>query len=125
MSSSVDPLPALIALVAADPLVALIASVAAVILSLVCALLAWRQQSRLAAVQIQLDKLSSAIRSLESDYERLFIRSLNLPRSRKARKSSSPSPDTLEEKATAPTLLGEKKATEPALYVGAPKTSPE
>jgi hypothetical protein len=125
MSSSVDPLAALIALVAADPLVALIASVAAVILSLFCALLAWRQQRRLAAMQIQLDKLSSAIRSLESDYERLFIRSLNLPRSRKARKSSNTSSDTLEEKATALTLLDERRSTEPALYGGAPKTSPE
>jgi hypothetical protein len=124
MSSSVDPLAALIALVAADPRVAFIASVAAVILSVFCASLAWRQRSRLATVQIQLDNLSGAIRSLESDEERLFIRSLNLRRSRKARKSSSPSPNTLEENATAPTLLDEKTA-EPALYGGAPKTSPE
>jgi hypothetical protein len=54
-------------------------------------------QRRLAAMQTQLDNLSSAIRRLESDYERLFMRSL---RSRKARKSSSPSFDTLEEKMT-------------------------
>jgi hypothetical protein len=125
MSSSVDPLPALITLVAADPLVALIASVAAAILSLVCALVAWRQQSRLTAVQIQLDKLGSVIRSLESDYERLFIRSLNSPRSRKAPRSSSLSPDAVKEKVTVPTLLDEKTTTESALYAGAPKTSPE
>jgi hypothetical protein len=124
MSSSVDPLPALIALVAADPSVALIASVAAVVLSLVCALLAWRQQSRLAAVQIHLDKLSSAIRSFESDYERLLIRSLNLPSSLKAPRSSSLSPDAVEEKATVPTLLDEKTTAESALFAGAPKHPP-
>ena len=54
-------------------------------------------QRRLAAMQTQLDDLSSATRRLESHYERLFIRSL---RSRKARKSSSPSFDALEEKMT-------------------------
>ena len=81
MSSSID-LPA--------------ALIAVVILSVFCALLAWRQQRRLVAMQAQLDNLSSAIRSLEADRERSFIRSLNLPRSRKAKKSSSPSSDTLE-----------------------------
>jgi hypothetical protein len=54
-------------------------------------------QRRLAAMQTQLDDLSSATRRLESHYERLFIRSL---RSRKARKSSSPSFDALEDKMT-------------------------
>jgi hypothetical protein len=105
MSSSIDPLAALIAAVA--------------VLSVFFALLAWRQQRRLAVMQTQLDNLSSAIRSLEADRERPFIRSLNLPRSRKARKSSSPSSDTLEQKMTAPTQPDEKT------YVGAPKTSPE
>ena len=64
-----------------DPLATLIAPVAAVILSVFCALLVWRQQRRFAAMQAQLDNLSSAIRSLETDRERSFIRSLNLPRS--------------------------------------------
>jgi len=54
-------------------------------------------QRRLAAMQTQLDNLSGATRRLESDYERLFIRSL---RSRNVRKSSRPSFDTLEEKMT-------------------------
>jgi len=108
MSSSIDSLAALIPSV---PLAALTASVAAVILSVFCALLAWRQQRCLAAMQTQLDNLRSAIRSLERDYERLFIRSLNLRRSRKAQKSSSPSPDRLEEMTVR--------------YLVAPKTSPE
>ena len=85
-----------------DPLATLIAPVAAVILSVFCALLVWRQQRRFAAMQAQLDNLSSAIRNLEADRERRFIRSLTLPRSRKARKTSSPSSDTLEEKIAAP-----------------------
>ena len=85
-----------------DPLAILIASVAAVILSAFCALLVSRQQRRFAAMRMQLDNLSSAIRNLEAERERWFIRSLNLPRSRKARKSSSPSSDTLEEKIAAP-----------------------
>jgi hypothetical protein len=120
--SSIDPLATFIASVAADPLVALIASVAAVILSVFCALLAWHQQRRLAAMQTRVDNLTSTTRSLESDYERLFLRSL---RSRKARKSSNPSSDALEEKMTAPTLPDEKKSIESALYVGVPKASPE
>ena len=53
-------------------------------LSAFCALLACHQRRRLAAMQAQLDNLRSAIRSLETDRERLFIRSLNLLRSRKA-----------------------------------------
>ena len=85
-----------------DPLATLIAPVAAVILSVFCALLVWRQQRRFAAMQMQLDNLSSAIRGLEADRERSFIPSLNLPRCRKARKSSSPSSDTLEGKIAAP-----------------------
>jgi hypothetical protein len=81
-----------------DPLAILIAPVAAVILSAFCALLVWRQQRRFAAIQAQVDSLRSTLRNLEADHGRWFIRSLNLPRSRKARKSSSPSSDTLEEK---------------------------
>jgi|SRR4029077_8720321 hypothetical protein len=94
-----------------DPLAALIASVAAVILSVFCAFLAWR---RLAVMQTQLRNLSRAVRNVEYDLDRLFIKSL---KSRKAR--TSPSSDTLEQKMTAPTQLDEKT------YVGAPKTSPE
>jgi hypothetical protein len=92
MSSSIDPLVALV----------LIASVAAAILSVFSALLAWRQKHCLTAMQTRLDNLSSKIRRLESDDERLFIQSMNFPRRRKARKSSSPSSDTLEEKIAAP-----------------------
>jgi hypothetical protein len=121
--SSIDPLATLVTSAAAFPLVALIASVAALILSVFCALLAGRQQHRLAAMQTQLDDLSSAFRDLKSDHERLFIRSLRS--SSKGRKSPSQSSGTLEEKMTAPTLPDENKSTEPALYVGAPKTSPE
>jgi hypothetical protein len=106
---SIDPLADLIAFVAANPMVALIASVAAVILSVFCALLAWRQQRHFVAMQIQLDNLSSATRSLESDYERLFIRSL---RSRKARKSSRPAFDALEEEMT--TMVVEASSAGPA-----------
>ena len=110
MSSSIDPLVALIASVAADPLAALIAAVA--VLSVFFALLAWRQQRRLAVMQTQLRNLSRAVRNVEYDQERLFIKSL---KSRKARKSSSPSSDTLEQKMAAPAQPDEKT------YVGAPK----
>jgi Tfp pilus assembly protein PilO len=74
----------------------LAASVAAILL-VVCVLLAWR---RVTAMQAQLDKLSNAINTLKSDHERALIRSLNLSKSRKTRKSSRPSSDTLEEKMT-------------------------
>jgi hypothetical protein len=67
-------------------------------------------------MQTQLDNLRRAVRNVECELERLFIKSL---KSRKARKSSSPSSDTLEQKMTAPTQPDEKT------YVGAPKTSPE
>jgi len=109
--SSIDPLATLIASVAANPLIALPASVAAVILSVFCALLVWRQHRHLAAMQTQLDNLTGTTRSLESDYERLFLRSL---RSRKARKSSSPSSDALEEKMTGLTLPDEKNLQNPS-----------
>ena len=106
MSSSIDPLVALIASVAADPLAALIVAVA------VLSVLVWGQQRRLAVMQTQLRNLSRAVRNVEYDQERLFIKSL---KSRKARKSSSPSSDTLEQKMAAPAQPDEKT------YVGAPK----
>jgi len=120
--SSIDPLATLVTSAAAVQSVALIASFAAVVLSVFCALLAGRQQRRLAAIQTQLDNLSGAFRDLKSDHERLFIRSLRS--SPRGRKSPSQSSDTLEEKMTAPTLPDENKSKEPALYAGAPKTSP-
>jgi hypothetical protein len=101
MSVPIDQLAAWTASIAADSQAALIASVTAVIVSVFCALLVRRQWRRLAAMQTRLDKLSSAIRSLESDDERLFIRSLRS--SPKSRKSPSQLSDTLEEK------LDEKK----------------
>jgi hypothetical protein len=117
--SSIDPLATLIASVAADPLISLIASVAAVILSVFCALLAWRQQRHLATMQTQLDNLSTATRGLERDYEHLWLRSLRSRKVRKARKASS---DVLEEKMTAPAVPNEKHSEE---YLVASKTSPE
>ena len=117
--SSIDPLTTLIASVAADPMIALIASIAAVIMSVFCALLASRQQRRLTTMQTQLDSLSAATRSLERDYEHLWLRSL---RSRKARKASRPSSDVVEEKITAPALPNEKHFEE---FLVAPRTSPE
>ena len=121
--SSIDPLATLVTSAAAVPPVALIMSVAAVVLSLFCALLAGRQQRRLAAMQTQLDNLSSAFRDLKSDHERLFIRSLRS--SPKGRKSPTQSSDALEEKMTAPQQPDEKNSKGSALYVVAPKTSPE
>jgi uncharacterized membrane protein (DUF106 family) len=125
VSSSIDPLATLIASVAADPRAVLIASVAAVILSVFCALLVCHQQRRLTVMQAQLDKLSGAFRELKSDHERLFIRSLNSPRARMARKSSSPSSNALGETVTVPTQPAEENSRASALYTAAPKTSPE
>jgi hypothetical protein len=104
---------------------ALAASIATVILLVFCASLAWRQQRRLVAMQTRLDSLSSAIRRLEVAHEGLLVRFMNLPRSRKARKSSSPSSDIRKEELTVPTQLDEKNSKGSALYVVAPKTSPE
>ena len=103
----------------------LTAWIPAVIVLVICVWLAWRQQRR---VQTQLDSLSSAIRRLELAHEGLLVRFLNLPMSRKtrnARKSSSPSSYTLEERMAAPTQPDEKNSKGSALYVVAPKTSPE
>ena len=119
--NSIDPLRALIE---QSPI---IASIAAVILLLCCASLValWRLRLRLAGMQTQLDDLSSAFRDLKRDHERLFIRSLNLPKSRKARKSSSPSSGTLEENKTTPAQPDDKNSQGSALYLVSPKTSPE
>jgi hypothetical protein len=111
-----------------DALAAWIALIVAVILLVFCASLIWRQQRRLSAVQTQLDGLSQTISSLEAAHHALLVRFMNLPRSRRARKSSSPWSDSLEEKMTssiAPTQPDENKSIEPAPYIGAPKTSPE
>ena len=97
----------------------------AVVLLVLGASLAWRQQRRLAVMQTQLDTLSRSIRTLEAAHESLLVRFMNLPRVRKARKSSSGSSDSVREKSTAPTQLDEKNAKGSALYVVAPKTSPE
>jgi hypothetical protein len=87
-----------------DALAAWIALIVAVILLAFCASLAWRRQRRLAAMQMQLDGLGQAISSLEAAHQALLVRFMNLPRSRRARKSSSPWSDTLEEKTSiAPT----------------------
>ena len=104
--------------------IGLAASIVAVVLLVVCVSLAWAWR-RLAAIQPQLDSLSSAINSLELAHQDLLVRFMNLPRSRKARKSLSPRSDTLEEKLTAPTQPDEKNSRGSALYLAAPKTSPE
>jgi hypothetical protein len=102
----------------------LAASIAAVMLLVVCISLVWAWR-RLAAMQAQLDGLSSTVNSLELAHQGLLVRFMNLPRSRRAHKSSSPSSDTLEEKMTAPTQPDEKSSRGSALYVDAPKTFPE
>jgi len=122
-----------------DPLGALIqqspvlASTAAVLLLMCCALLVafGRLRRRLAAMQTQLDRLSRAIRKIEADQERSFVRSLNSPSSQSQRetpKSPSPSTDTLEEKTTssmAPKQPDEKNSKGSALYLVTPKISTE
>jgi hypothetical protein len=102
--NSVDPLRALIQ---QSPI---LASIAAVFLLMCCAsLVAFRrQQRRLAALQTQLDTLSHAIRNLEVAHEGLLLRFMNLPRSRKAQETSSPSSKTLKEEMVAPKQPDEK-----------------
>jgi len=88
--------------------------------------LAWRRQRRLAAMQTQLDNLSSAVRRLEAAHESLLVRIMNLPRPRKAPESSSPSLHTIEEKMTssmAPTQ-SEDKNKGSALYDGSKNIRP-
>jgi hypothetical protein len=124
MINSID---ALAALIRQPPI---LVSIAAVILLVCCALLVAvrRQQRRLATMKTQLDSLSQAIDRLEEAHHELLVRFMNLSRwSRLATKSSSPPSDALEEKMTssiAPKQPEEKyKGT--ALYVVAPKTTPE
>ena len=102
----------------------LAASIAAVILLVVFISLVWAWR-RLAAMQAQLDSLTSAINSLELAYQGLLVRFMNLPKSRIARKSSSPWSDTLEERMTVSTQPNEENSKGSALYTAAPKTSPE
>jgi hypothetical protein len=102
----------------------LAASIAAVILLVVFISLVWAWR-RLAAMQAQLDSLTSAVNSLELAYQRLLVRFMNLPKSRIARKSSSSWSDTLEERMTVSTQPNEENSKGSALYTAAPKTSPE
>jgi len=76
------------------------ALIVAMILLAFCALVIWRHQRRLAAMQMQLDSHSQAISTLAAAHESLLVRYMNLPRSRKALKSSGPSSGTFEEKIT-------------------------
>jgi len=109
-----------------DPLTAWVqqspvqALIAAAILLVFCALLVAceHQQRRLTALQTQLDRLRRENRRLES----LLVRSLKSPKV-----PNGSSSDTLQEKITssvAPTRLDEKSNVA-ALYVVAPKASPE
>ena len=106
-----------------DPLTAWVqqspiqALIAAVILLVFCALLVAfeSQQRRLAALQTQLDSLRRENRRLES----LLVRSLRSPKV-----PNGSSSDTLQEKMTSSVELNEKSKV-PALYVVAPKASPE
>jgi len=107
---------------------ALIASIAAMSLSLFCALLAWRQQRCLAAMQTQLDSVSRAVDQLEGAHSSLLIRLMNSPnsRSRKAPKSSSlPSGRPQETSLSALKPRNEENSNGSALEVVAPKTSAE
>jgi hypothetical protein len=133
--STIDRLANLIAWVTADPPIAMIAS--AVILTVFCAW--WVAFRRLTGMQMQIDELRRDIRGLEAEYSRLIVSQLNLPkpRSRKARKVSTPSSDVPrpvfgrtwgeekrtwgEERMTAPALPNEKHSVE---YI-APKTASE
>ena len=90
----------------------ILASIAAVLLLLCCASLVafWRLRRLLAAMQTRLARLDGfserlrmveeGLRMVEVAQEGLRIRLLNLPRSREAPESSSPSSATLEEKMT-------------------------
>jgi len=109
-----------------ESLTALIVSVAAVTLSVFCALLAWRQRRWFAAMQTQLNSLSSDIVRLEAAHQGLLVREMNLPRSRRSRngqKGASPRFGTLEESMTAPMQPVESKSVESTLYMSALKFS--
>jgi hypothetical protein len=99
-------------------------SIVAVILLVFCAALAWRQQRRLLAMQARLESLSRDVRRLEGAHESLLVRLINKQRLRKARRASGLS-SALEEKVTPPIQSDEKNVKGSALYVVAPKTSPE
>ena len=115
-----------------DPLTAWVqqspvqALIAGVILVVFCALLVAfeSQQRRLAALQTQLHSLSNDIRRLEVAHQGLLVRFMNLPRWSEVPNGSSS--DILQEKTSSvgPTQLDEKSKV-PALYVVAPKASPE
>jgi hypothetical protein len=94
-----------------------------------CASLAWRQQRHLAAMQVQLDSLSKDIRKevrrLEVAHESLLVRLMNLPGPKAARRPSRGSSDPPKQKATASKRPDEQTSKEAALYLVAPKTSPE
>jgi hypothetical protein len=104
-------------------LTGLIAVIVLSVLSVVCVLLVWIWR-RLAALQTQLDSLSSGINSLEIAHQGLLVRFMNLPRSRRAQSSSLWS-DTLEDQMTLPAQPDEENSRGTALYTTAPKTSPE
>jgi len=112
----------------------LAASIVALILLVLYALLVWRQQRRLAAMQTQLDSLrcanrglERAVRGLEAAHQALLFRVIR-KKQRKALKSSRPSSDAVEEKMTLPIVPkqpDEENVKKSGLYVVAPKTSSE
>jgi hypothetical protein len=77
--------------------IGLVASIAAVVLLVFCALL----ERHLAAMQVQLNSLTSDIRRLEAEHHSLLVRFMYLPKSRRGRKPSSQSSDTLKGNMTA------------------------
>ena len=105
-----------------DPLTAWVqqspvqALIAGVILVVFCALLVAfeSQQRRLTALQTQLHSLSNDIRRLEVAHQGLLVRFMNLPRSHEVSSASGSSSDTVDEKSNVT-----------ALYMVAPKASPE
>ena len=109
-----------------DVLAVSTASISAV-LAVFCALLVWRLHRRLAAMETRLGSHGSAIRRLEGAHSDLITRSINSPKARRSRKKwSSPSSNTIQEtSAAAPEQPDEKSSKGSALYVVAPKTSPE
>ena len=124
MGDSIDPLAASIQ---QSPILTLIATV---ILLVFCALLVAfrRQQRRLAATKTQVANLSRAIDSLRAAHEALVVRFMNNPpRSRKAPKSSGPSPGRFEEKITSPIApkQPDEKSEGSTLDVVSPKIFPE
>ena len=100
----------------------LAASIVVVILLVFCASLVWRQQRQLDNLRRDIGR---EIRRLEIAHEGLLVQLMNLPRPKKARRPSSQSSDPLEEKMTAPKQPDEKSSKGSALYIAAPKASPE